>query len=521
MDRPLNVMAVDDDVVICEMLKEFFLALGNYKVFTARDGYEAFELLNKVEMDCIFVDFMMPGMSGLDFLEKVKAHDKFLPVVLMTGYPSYDAIIEALRKGASDFLTKPFKLDQMGIVLERLSRERSILRENMFLSEEIKEKKALEELNNRLEKKIREQSILFMIGDTLSKVYHTEELYRKLVDMACQLVDAEKALFTLVDMGKAEMWLIAARGIGEEYVGRWRSPLKDNMIGKTILDGMPLILNDLRKSAITKLDFLPKDVKGALITVPYKIRNEPFGALTVIGKNGGGHFSEEDLFILFLLAEKSSLTVENLILYESVIINLHATLRALVSTLEAKDPYTRSHSGRVTAYAIEAAKVMGLKQEEIDSIAFAGYLHDIGKIGVRDDILLKPGKLQDREYDIIKKHPVIGENIVKHLGLLPREKAIIRHHHERWDGKGYPDGLRGEEIPLLSRILAVADAYDALTSNRPYRKAKSRSEAISILKENRFTQFDGKIVDALVSVLESENSGKGVRKTAKRHMSIV
>ncbi|MDD5451023.1 MAG: response regulator [Desulfovibrionales bacterium] len=522
MDKPLNVMVVDDDAVICETLREFFLALGDYEVFTAHDGYEAFDLLNKVEMDCIFVDFMMPGMSGLQFLEKVKTHDKSILVVVMTGYPSHDAIIEAMRKGASDFLTKPFKLDEIRIALERLARERSILKENIFLSEELKEKKALEDLNKRLEKKIREQSILFMIGDTLSKVHRTEELYQKIVEMACQLVDAEKSFFMLADMEKGEMVLIAAKGIDkEEYIGRWAAPLKGNMIGQVILEGVPLILKDIQKHGGPKLDFLPQGIKGTLITIPFKIRNETFGALTVTGKKTGDVFSEEDLFILFLLAEKSSLTVENLILYESVMLNLHATLRALVSTLEAKDPYTRSHSGRVTAYAIKIARALGLKQEEIDSIAFAGYLHDIGKIGIRDDILLKPGKLLAQEYDIIKKHPVIGENIVKHLGLLPKEKAIIRHHHERWDGKGYPDGLNGEDIPLLSRILAVADAYDALTSNRPYRKAKSRSEAIRILQENRFIQFDGQCVDMLVGILDEEGNTKEIKKGFKRrHMSI-
>jgi HD-GYP domain-containing protein (c-di-GMP phosphodiesterase class II) len=122
---------------------------------------------------------------------------------------------------------------------------------------------------------------------------------------------------------------------------------------------------------------------------------------------------------------------------------------------------------------------------------------------------------------MIKKHPVIGENIVKHPGLLPNEKAIIRHHHERWDGKGYPDGLKGEDIPLLSRILAVADAYDALTSHRPYRKAKSRSETVRILQENSFIQFDGQCVDALVGILEEEGRTKGIKKGSERqHMSM-
>lgn len=512
MDSVLNILVVDDDASIRDVLRELVMAVGDYKVYTANGGYDAFELLNKLEMDCVFVDVMMPGMSGLEFLEKVKSHDKSILVVVMTGYPSCDAIVEALRQGASDFLTKPFKLEQIRIVLEKLSRERRILKENLFLSEKVKEKRALEVLNKRLEKKIKEQSILFMISDTLSRVQRTDDLYGKIVEIAGRLVDAERAFFMLADKERNTMALIAGCGVEGGFNEQLVLPLANNIIGEVFLDGLPLVLKHIEKHVGSGLDFLPKGSKGTLIAIPFKIRNENFGILIVVGKKGEETFSEEDLFILFLLAEKSSLTVENLILYESVMLNLHSTLRALVTTLEAKDPYTKSHSARVTGFAIKIARELGLGQEEIDSLAFAGYLHDIGKIGIRDDILLKPGKLLVREYDIIKQHPVISEKIVQHLGLLPKEKAIIRHHHERWDGKGYPDGLKDEEIPLLSRILTVADVYDALTSNRPYRKSKSRDEAIKIMEENKYSQFDGKIVDALLSVL-SVQQGKGWTKT--------
>ncbi|MFH1148184.1 MAG: HD domain-containing phosphohydrolase [Pseudomonadota bacterium] len=518
MDKSLNVMLVDDDAAVREILKEFFLALGDYKIFTARDGFEAFDLLNKLEVDCVFVDLMMPGMNGLQFLEKIKTYDKSILAVVMTGYPSHDAIIEAMRRGASDFLTKPFKMEEIRIVLERLARERAILKENLFLSEELKEKRTLEELNKRLEKKIREQSILFMISDILSKIYRTEELYHKIVEMACQLVEAEKGFFMLADRENDEMALIAAIGASEDHVGHFRISTIGNLIGEVLSGGFPLVLKNVEKNSRLDLKFLGESAKGTLIAIPFKIRNENFGVLAVVGKEGGGSFSEEDLFVLLLLAEKASLTVENLILYESVMINLHATLRALVTTLEAKDPYTKSHSARVTGYAVKIAKELGLGQEEIDSLAFAGYLHDIGKIGIRDDILLKPGKLLMQEYSIIKQHPVIGENIVRHLGLLPKEKAIIRHHHERWDGKGYPDGLKGDDIPFLSRILAVADVYDALTSNRPYRKARSRKESIQIMRENRFSQFDGKVVDVLLDLLQRERGMtiQGVSRNQQR-----
>ena len=146
------------------------------------------------------------------------------------------------------------------------------------------------------------------------------------------------------------------------------------------------------------------------------------------------------------------------------------------------------------------AKAYGCSQDEIAKLNVSGNLHDIGKIGIPDTILLKPGRLTDEEYKIIKKHPVIGSNIIGHFGMWTDEQSIIRHHHERFDGKGYPDGLKGEEIPLLSRILSVADVYDALTTDRSYRRKMSDHVAVKIIRENAGSQFDPKVVNIFLKI---------------------
>jgi HD-GYP domain-containing protein (c-di-GMP phosphodiesterase class II) len=138
---------------------------------------------------------------------------------------------------------------------------------------------------------------------------------------------------------------------------------------------------------------------------------------------------------------------------------------------------------------------------EIESLRIAATLHDVGKIAIPDNILLKPGRLTDEEFDIIKNHSVTGENILKPLPILDTERLIIRHHHERWDGKGYPDGLYGSDIPFLSRILTAVDSYDAMTNNRPYRKAMEIEEALGELKRNIHRQFDEEIVNCLIRIL--------------------
>jgi HD-GYP domain-containing protein (c-di-GMP phosphodiesterase class II) len=188
--------------------------------------------------------------------------------------------------------------------------------------------------------------------------------------------------------------------------------------------------------------------------------------------------------------------------------NLISTLQSLVAAIEARDSYTQQHSQRVTQIAIKLAEKMDCSLDEIDTIKFAGVLHDIGKISISDSILLKKGRLTEDEIKVVQTHPVIGERILQPLGLLPAEKSVVRHHHERWDGKGYPDGLGGSDIPVLARIIAVADSYDAMTSNRPYRLARENKEAIDELVRCSGTQFDKDIVDVFRKICSSKSFAK-------------
>jgi HD-GYP domain-containing protein (c-di-GMP phosphodiesterase class II) len=229
------------------------------------------------------------------------------------------------------------------------------------------------------------------------------------------------------------------------------------------------------------------------------IQGEVFGVLHAYGKIKETGFDQQDLFFLSELTRRATLGLENNYLYESIFEVLMATLRSLVSTIEAKDPYTKQHSQRVTDLAVLIAEEMRCTPNQIDTLRVAGYLHDLGKLGVRDSILLKPGRLSEEEFEQIKTHPTIGESIIAPIGLLPEERALIRHHHERWDGKGYPDGLREKQIPFLARILSVADAFDAMTSDRPYRAALSYRTGLEEIVRCKGTQFDPQVVDAFQS----------------------
>jgi len=176
---------------------------------------------------------------------------------------------------------------------------------------------------------------------------------------------------------------------------------------------------------------------------------------------------------------------------------------ALVSVVESRDPYVYGHSRKVNIYAVALAEAIGLSPDEVSKVSTAALLHDIGKIGVPDKVLNKKGKLNEENWEEIKAHPRLGANIVSNIpNLVPCANGIL-HHHERWDGDGYPDGLKGEEIPIESRILAIADTFEAMTAVRPYRPAFSREEVIKELREGAGSKFDPKLVEVFVGLVEA------------------
>ncbi len=241
------------------------------------------------------------------------------------------------------------------------------------------------------------------------------------------------------------------------------------------------------------------------IALPLKPRDKFLGVIQLANKKGNASFRPEDLDLLRILGSQIAFVIQNADLFHNLQRAYIDTLSALTSAIDAKDSYTRGHSERVTDLSVKLAKAMNLSNQEVESIKLGGLLHDIGKIGIPEGILNKPGRLTNEEFDIIKSHPELGTKILGKVEFLSGIVSIIRHHHERYDGKGYPEGLKSTEIPLLARIISVVDTYDAMTTDRPYRKALSVEEAIAEIKKCSGTQFDPEVAANFVDLIQQKD----------------
>jgi putative nucleotidyltransferase with HDIG domain len=505
IERKEKILFVDDEETILNVASEFFTRRG-YQTFTAKSGREALDILNSESVDCCFTDINMPEMNGLDLAEKIRMTDNTLPVIVMTGFPSLENAIQTIKNGVVDFLIKPVNLKQMEFSVRRVIEQRKLLAENVILKQEVEGKQRLQKLNRELVLKVEELHVLNKIMGSFAAISSTTDVFRRAVDIGVEIVPADDAVFYVINESVEQPVEVAAalrqtkRASSDETsdqrvdMGRegGRAACPTKLLMEVATDGLPLLISENNDT-----NGLPDSILSAMV-VPLKIRGKVFGVLLTTVRAGDHRFAEKDLYYLSFMTQNAANAIENMALYENIYQNLFATLYAFVNALEARDLYTRQHSSRVTGISLILGKKLGCSSEQLEILNFAGHLHDIGKIGIRDDILLKPGKLTAKEFEKIKEHPVIGANILEQLGLWENERVIIRSHHERFDGSGYPDGLKQDEIPFLARILSVADVYDAIASDRAYRAKMEESLILKIIAEGSGSQFDPEIVNAFM-----------------------
>lgn|GEM_PF-353054 len=361
---------------------------------------------------------------------------------------------------------------------------------------------SLRERSESLTKRVLEIATLYEMSKALGATLDMEVLLDSVLDSALRIFDADLGYITLMNHQTGQLEIHAWRG--GDRVRPGAEALRTSMSEWVIREGRPLIFNPLQVEAGDRRDSLT----GALaaLCVPFVSSESTFGAITVGHSRPDARFTADDVRLMSTIANHANIAIGNIELFSSLEESYLATVRSLAIAVDAKDPYTRGHSDRVATYVLKIADRLRLSRDQKIAIEMAAYLHDIGKIGIRDDILLKLGTLDDVEMAEMRHHPLIAANILRPVGFPWPIAPIVRHHHERWDGLGYPAGLRGEEIPLLARVLTVADSFEAMISSRPYRVARTLEEAIVELRSCAGTQFDPAVVEAFVETLEEEDT---------------
>ncbi len=474
-----KVLIIDDEPGVRDLLSETLSEVGGYETVIANDGLDGIEKMRASEFDVIFTDLAMPRLNGMDFLKKCKDINTRTPVVVLTGLSSMDIAVNAMRQGAYDFITKPFHLDKIVSTTEKIIGEGKLF--GRFVSPQGSED-SLRTLNAELFKRLQEIVALHSISADVDACRENKEIFARAAGMAVKLLTVNEVSFGIIQGGLLEI-KSAIGVIGKSF------PVAGTFLARVIDNGKHHVADVGETSPYDGAAMLSQ-----FLAIPLVVGNEVFGILNVSGKADGTAFSEEEIYLALDFVKKVASKIENNALYEIFFNNLVDSLKSLIATIEARDSYTKQHSERVTMYATKTAEAMHLGSEEIDTIRFGGYLHDIGKIGVRDTVLLKPGHLSNEEIQEIRLHTVIGDEIVKPMKFFEKEREIIRHHHEHFNGSGYPDSACGREISVTARILAVADSYDAMTSNRPYRQARSHEFATGELNRCAGTQFDPEVV---------------------------
>ncbi len=468
-----RILVVDDEKVIREILADF-LALEGFQVTTAADGTDAINKLKLAPFNMVISDLKMPNMGGLELLEYIQENHDNLLTVIMTGFGTVETAIKAMKKGAYDYILKPFKVEEVVHIVHRGMEKQRLISENVRLKELLDLHRLSEELQSTLSISEVIDSILSALIKNLSCDFVGLSLRDR---RSSQFIPAGFKIKKGLDIN-IEPTIIDAKKIVKEL------KLKRYIIAQN---------NDAEPYFIKAPDNLQ-----SLMSIPLVARQEEIGFLWAFNNKTETHFTGGQRKLMDILGSRSAAAIDNAELYGNLQQSFKQTILALARALEAMDTYTAGHSDRVTIYAKIIGEKLELLPHDLEIVTQSAMLHDIGKLGCHTN-LNKPEKLTDEEYEIFKQHPTYGKQILEPIEFLHPLIAGVEHHHERWDGKGYPSKLKGEDIPLSARILAVADSYDAMTSDRAYRKALKHNVAIKEIQNYSGAQFDPSVAKAFLS----------------------
>ncbi len=471
LDRP-RLLIVDDEKYIRDILADF-LGMEGYQVRTAADGAAALNELQQAHYDLIISDLKMPRMGGIELLEAVAAAAPNALTVIMTGFGTVETAIDAMKRGAYDYILKPFKVEEVIHVVQRGLEKQRLSAENM---------------------RLREALSLYKVSEAISASLSLEQVLATVGDTALTELDAE-SVSTWLDDGEGgffERQRLFASHLAADTCAELGTFEPAAFVEHFARDSVLLDQGVIASRFFATAPFTPVT---SLLAVPLRIKTRLIGWVCLTSYARTKRFDEGQRKLLSIVAARTSAAVENARLYEDLRATFQQTIQGLAKAIDKMDRYTSGHSDRVALYSMLLAKRIGLGLDQVEIVRQSALMHDIGKIGCVMN-LNKPGKLTQDEYETFKKHPGYGKDILEPIKFLNPLIPGVYLHHERWDGRGYPLGLKGNDVPVMARIVSVADTYDAMTSDRAYRRALPHEVALNEIDRCSSTQFDPEITNA-------------------------
>lgn len=491
-----KILVVDDEQVIRDLLKDILLDEG-YTVESAANGQLALETLqNDDGFVLLFTDIMMPEMDGIELIREARLIAPGIIPIVMTGFATLETARAAVKEGAYDYVLKPFSLSEVKLAVSNAFERHRLSSENA----------RLKEINE-----------LFVISESIATMRDERKLLNYVLNTALERVSAARGSLMLLTPNGEALHLAAGVGLPEE--AQKTVDVGGSISGWVAQNNRALMVENIHD--VPELEALSRRLRNdSFISVPLERKHPPnqkrglrtpdhqqsgvIAVLNISEKTDGTTFTEGDLKMLSIVANHAAAALENVRMIAEVESAHLSTLKSMALLLEAKDSYTHGHSERVRDYAVLAAMRLGLSQHDINTLNLGAMLHDVGKVGVADTVLNKVEALSEDDWEMIKQHPVIGYEVLLPVQILTDEHlALVRSHHERLDGSGYPDGLEDEEISELVRVLAVADTYDAMASDRAYRPGMAQDRILDQLRRCSGTSLDARVTDLFIEMIES------------------
>ena len=512
-----RILFVDDDANLLEGLNRRLRK--QFEIATARSGEAGLEILNnKGPFAVVVSDYGMPGMSGIEFLKKVGEYSPFTVSAMLTGQADLQVAVRALHNGRIfRFLSKPCSAEVLAKTIhDCLEQYRLVMMERILTDELNCANERLRVLNEELEDRVAKRTAtirrLHQFVSDLNGLDSLEAVAQVVVATTADMLQSRRVSLMLPDPEGEHLSIVAAVGVAARLQQRVRVPIGRAIAGVVFAESETIVVNDPNILA-SRQDRYDSDffVSAPLVSSSLATPTGPVGVLNATERIGGRGYEEEALADLKAICEAAAIAIQNQIRLQQRNEARDATIFALAKLAENRDAETGAHLERVQAYCRLLGETMAqtprygsvIDRGFIENIVRSSPLHDIGKVGIPDHILLKPGRLTADEFKIMKRHSTIGGDTIRALVEKGRRQMFLQmgmeiayHHHERFDGSGYPQGLAGEAIPLSARILALADVYDALTSRRVYKQAVAHEKAASIIRGDSGSHFDPDVVEA-------------------------